>query len=326
MRQIYNEGRVVGLSPYELYIRQLLSSNPEATPMSEREWLANMLSESSSMILCIPKGTEAGYHDYVLPDKSDLAGYTIIHGSLFQGEVTLSDDGHWATSVTDYGPLISNTAESHPVTPGESANIPTKSRLQPLTTDQQHRIANYIKIPSAILIQPGTWTDSSSAQAKPYSVLEPDFSKRAFVRLYVASELTTDVLIWLQGFEHKSKRIAQTSLLPDTFTSNPENGDFLGPVVYPWSCPIDLAVTTDIAYDIYGKLNTLGALHNVKYLAPLLTEDEQELLTENEERLLTDLYGTVKDMWDEDGELDLTENAAYLVEQLTRFIKENAEK
>ena len=37
MKQIYNEGRVVGYSSYDIYVRQLLSSDPTAVPMTERE-------------------------------------------------------------------------------------------------------------------------------------------------------------------------------------------------------------------------------------------------------------------------------------------------
>ena len=71
MRRIYNEGRVTGLSSWELYVRQLLTSNPDAVPLSEREWLASTVSDNNSMILKIEAGTTAGYHDYVLPVESD---------------------------------------------------------------------------------------------------------------------------------------------------------------------------------------------------------------------------------------------------------------
>ena len=93
MKEIYNEGRVVGLSAYEMYIRQLLSGNPEATPMSEREWLASTVSESNSMILKVAAGTTAGYHDYALPNGSDLCGATMIHAYMFEGEVQLDTFG-----------------------------------------------------------------------------------------------------------------------------------------------------------------------------------------------------------------------------------------
>ena len=40
-RVLYNEGRVVGYSAYEIYIQQLKAVDPDATPATEKEWLAS---------------------------------------------------------------------------------------------------------------------------------------------------------------------------------------------------------------------------------------------------------------------------------------------
>ena len=52
-RQIWNEGRVVGLSAYELYVRHTLSEFPNEPVMSEKEWLASTLGDGLSLILNI---------------------------------------------------------------------------------------------------------------------------------------------------------------------------------------------------------------------------------------------------------------------------------
>ena len=139
MKEIYNEGRVIGLSAYEAYVRQLLSTHPDATPMTEREWLSAMLAESSSMILRIPAGTTAGYHDYPLPEGSQLCAATIIYASLFRGKIKVDQTGYWATFVTDYGPLFSNTHLKPPVTPGFPEDIPVQDNLDPMP--EAYRIA-----------------------------------------------------------------------------------------------------------------------------------------------------------------------------------------
>ena len=53
-RTIYNEGRVVGLSAYEAYVKQHLLEDPTSAPASEKEWLASSLAMGASMILKVP--------------------------------------------------------------------------------------------------------------------------------------------------------------------------------------------------------------------------------------------------------------------------------
>lgn len=293
MKEIYDEGRVIGLSSHEMYIRQLLSTNPEAIPMSEREWLASTVSESNSMILKVAAGTTAGYHDYALPNGSDLCGATMIHAYMFEGEVQLDTSGYWAISVDSYGRLISNTGTVHPTTPGTSAYVPTMSNPQTLTPQLRERAKNYLKIVSGLVIQPGEWTSgirytplmtedgqpiltedgqtllapiSGSAPVEestqptrgrlrasnddPSSVgvqvLTPDFSKVPFVRIAVSEPITADVYIFLHGFVYKSGLRAGVNGPVNKTSTRPQDGDFLGPTVFPWACPIMFNVTTNV--------------------------------------------------------------------------------
>jgi hypothetical protein len=50
----------------------MLANKSEANIISENEWLAASFSTNNSMILKIKAGTTAGYHDYMLPEGSDL--------------------------------------------------------------------------------------------------------------------------------------------------------------------------------------------------------------------------------------------------------------
>ena len=145
MKQIFNEGRVVGLTPYEIYIRQLHLLDPTVTPMSEREWLTYTLSNNTSMILSIKAGLIPGCHDYILPQNSSLIGCSVIYASHFYGKVSTGTDGHWATSVIDYGQLIENAEQLHPVSPGYSENVPTKVNPQYLPRDFARKSKEYIK-------------------------------------------------------------------------------------------------------------------------------------------------------------------------------------
>ena len=53
IKTIYNEGRVVGASAYEIYVRNFYANDPNSTPPTERTWLANMFGSGSAMILKI---------------------------------------------------------------------------------------------------------------------------------------------------------------------------------------------------------------------------------------------------------------------------------
>lgn len=318
MREIYNEGRVIGLSQYELYVRQLLSREPEATPMTESEWLANTVSESSSMILCVTKGTSSGVHDYPLPEHSQLCGASVLYATLFQGQVTLAEGSNWAIRVDDYGELISNTDELHPVTPGEPADVPTKEDPQAMPEWLGKRCDNYIKIKSALMVQPGEWSENEDVVAS--QSLNPDFAKTGFIRLMIQEALTEDVYLLIHGFADKGLVEGGIEILQSGKSYRPQDGDFLGPSMFPWACPIYLMVSID-AYDALvrdlrlweNRVLFLGTLHTIPYGVQMLTQQDEELVTEDSQNLLADAFGTVAQMWQQDGEYDLN----YYVQTLT---------
>ena len=42
-KTLWNEGRVVGYSAYELYVRHAIATDPEHPPVDEKTWLSSML-------------------------------------------------------------------------------------------------------------------------------------------------------------------------------------------------------------------------------------------------------------------------------------------
>ena len=68
-KEIWNEGRVTGLSAYEIYVKQHLVEDPANPPATEREWLSASIAMGSSMLLKVPevgdKHTKSKDHTYV---------------------------------------------------------------------------------------------------------------------------------------------------------------------------------------------------------------------------------------------------------------------
>ena len=62
-KEIFNEGRVAGISSYSEYVRQLKSVDPTFDVCTEREWLSASLGTGSSMVLKIPKGAGTAVGD-----------------------------------------------------------------------------------------------------------------------------------------------------------------------------------------------------------------------------------------------------------------------
>ena len=53
-KSIYNEGRVVGYSAFELYAKQALSIPGVQQVATEREWLASTIANGTSLLFKIP--------------------------------------------------------------------------------------------------------------------------------------------------------------------------------------------------------------------------------------------------------------------------------
>lgn len=263
---IYNEGRVQGYNAYEIYVRQLLAEFPDIEVPSEKEWLSSILSNGLSMILKVKGGTLPGYHDYPLPADSKLCAATIISATVFDGKCTMDSRDTWAVNVTDYGMLSSNTQHVHPITPGDSSDTyPIQIGYD--YYDTERALKEYIKITEGIVYQPGEWiypegtkteyTDSAGnavieyPDRKPFMDYKPDLTKSAVIRLKVEAQLSADVYILLTGFLDK------TSLRPvfstDTGVINtpaPQDGDFLGPAVFPWCTKITFNISNEMLYMI----------------------------------------------------------------------------
>lgn len=273
MKRVYNEGRVLGLSSYELYVRELLATNPGAIPLSEREWLASTVSANNSMILKIAAGTTAGYHDYILPENSDLCSCTVLNASIFEGNVATDDDDLWAIEVGDYGPLIKNEygVGNHPVSPGEPEDIPVNGDVRQHTIKFLQQCKEYAKIVSGLMFQPGDWIENITytpilneegdriftqdyrtllanipfAGVAGAMALVPDLSKRGFIRIAFSKDIEHDFFILFNGFTMKTVMKGVDGFKSSFVSTEPWNGDFLGPQIYPWATKIVFLVDLD---------------------------------------------------------------------------------
>lgn len=265
---IYNEGRVVGLSSYEEYVRQLKSVDPNFDVCTEREWLASSLASGSSMILRVPSnsGTKVGTTMYMyqvsLPDNTHISTANNITGSYFYGDCEFDGRG-WATVVKDYGSLISNTNTNSPQNSATTINTTTvpvgniESELKiPDTKDmstiqyttQHRRLMNYVKVVDGIVIQPGTWSTSGKSSS-PYKDFAPDLTKVPVIRLTFMEQITTEFYMLLTGFTNRSVIRGITKFdFGAVDTENSQDGDFLGPECYPWTSKIQFISAPAVDY------------------------------------------------------------------------------
>ena len=248
-KDIYNEGRVVGMSAYEIYLRHQLSEYPDMEPVTEREWLSSTLGAGCSMILRIPKGT-SGQYDKQLPDNSTLCAASQITGTVFDGQVQLDATSSWATKVVSYGPLISNTSDSHPTTPGDT--VPSGSAWQEA---QRKHLAEYMKIIDGLVFQPGTWSENEAEDKSPaMDFAEPDLNKRGTVRINISKPLDRDVYVLLTGWVHRPIVAGSTKIEEGALNLiHPWNGDFLGAERFPWAVKITFVIPTEVMHVLNDK-------------------------------------------------------------------------
>ena len=210
---MWNEGRVLGYSAYEIYVKQHLSEDPNTPPATEREWLASSLAMGTSMLLRVPDVDQGEddhtYLDIYLPTDSRLAAANTIVAQYFDGDAVfdLSTDRNstkcWATRVSDYGQLLSNTSSSSPDgIKGPTDSMPTRT-LADWTNAQKARLADYMKIYDGLVIQPGEWVDS------PKKPPQKDFRANLSnpyprVRLHIRGPVTHKPILLLTGFTIRS--------------------------------------------------------------------------------------------------------------------------
>ena len=236
-REIWNEGRVVGLSAYEIYIKEFLETNPGSQPASEREWLASSLALGASMLVKVPAdtgGVARSDYDIEIPFPADsrLCAANTIIGSFFHGDAVVGSDGYWATKVTDYGELISNTSSSSPNNLSVDPVVPKRASLV-WTSTEKAALSNYLKIVDGIIIQPGTWANASSQP--PQKDLTPDMSKAPTLRLHISESIDEPFWLLLTGFSIRTVVVGESGVDGSVGTDSPEDGDFLGPQCFPWA-------------------------------------------------------------------------------------------
>ena len=119
-QEIYNEGRVVGLSAYEIFVKQVIANGVDPSDIpTESQWLTSMIGSGASMVLKLNAGTTSGVHDYELPSGSNLTVAGVVIGSPFIGDGEF--ESGWAKKITSYGALIENDNIASPT----STNVPS---------------------------------------------------------------------------------------------------------------------------------------------------------------------------------------------------------
>lgn len=267
-REMYNEGRIVGYSAYEIYVKQHLSEDPTGPVASEREWLAASIAMGSSMLAKIPAmelndEDSHGYIDIPLPQNSILASANTIIASFFDGEAEWSEvectgtsntsGGCWATRVTDYGQVISNNESRYPsgtIGAEDHDNVPRQD-LVDWTQEQKDKLRSYMKIVDGIVIQPGTWSSAHNQPPKQDEKINLRGYSYPTIRLHIKGSIKADAqpYILFTGFTIRSILSGVSGLDGSTYTPSPQNGDFLGPGIFPWANKIIFSVPT--SYIVY---------------------------------------------------------------------------
>ena len=255
-QEIYNEGRVVGLSAWEIFMKECLSEGMDPSDIpNEAQWLTSMIGMGASMILKIPSGTTAGIHDFSLPSGSNLTAIGVIIANPFLGDCAF-DLSNWAMKVTSYSPLISNTSSSSPSTGTEQVPSGTYS-----ISDYGNLVSNFAKIVDGIVYtKNANWEETESGT--PKKDIDPNFNNSSTViRLYINTDLTSDVQILFTGFNNK--RILQAvsghattgGVGGSTDLANNDwiNGGMLGPEIIPWATKIVFSVPNS-TYNLANSL------------------------------------------------------------------------
>lgn len=269
--ELWGEGRVVGYSAYEIYVKQHLALNPDVKPATERQWLASSLASGASVLLKIAADTtsksravtENWSADYTLPENSGELDYSLlcaantIVGSFFVGTGGYQSGSVFAHKVTSYGNLIQNNSSS-PATNGSVVNTstyPTASDLE-FSEAMQSSLKSYMKIVDGIVIQPGTWRGTGTTPARD---MAPILSKSPTIRLHFRGPVKHTFELLLTGFSIRAVVAGESgvggSVTEDTRFN--KDGAFLGPGQYPWANKIVFSVPNAfeqyLRYNVYSR-------------------------------------------------------------------------
>ena len=257
MKQLWNEGRVVGLSAYEIYVKETLAEDPDKEPASEREWLASTIANGSSVLIkwqmsVMPQATSVSKSDpkiveFYLPENSRLCAANTLIASYFRGDAELIEGTRFAGKITDYGPLIPNNSIKHPATDSNVVSfetVPVWTDLETETNEQEvARMASYLNVVDGVAIQPGTWNKSESST--PSVILAPNMSKAPVLRFLVNGPIRQEFWMLITGFTLRGVVSGVSGIDGADETHAPEDGDFLGPSVFPWASKIILTMPNE---------------------------------------------------------------------------------
>lgn len=251
-KYIYNEGRVVGYSAYEIYVQQAIANGVKPQEIAnEKDWLASSIGMGASLLLKVPAESTSAPDSphciaYTLPVDSKLCAANTIVGSFFDGS-GYANSGNWMKVVSSYGPLLPNDATKSPS--GAAASDVVTADLKRDAT-QLNQLRSYIQIVDGVVIQPGNWSANNYANG-PAKEFTPNLVSDdvATVRILVARRITTAFYLLLTGFTMESvvagisgSGEGSSAADPSGSVNEPENGDFLGPKLYPWANKIVFSV------------------------------------------------------------------------------------
>lgn len=263
--ELWNQGRVVGLSAYEVYVNQTLSEDPNAEPASERQWLASSLAMGSSLLLKINPNqitqiadTVTGKPYYIftvsLPATSTLCAANTIIANLFVGEggYTNSEGNvasdNFATYIKEYGPLFSNTTNYTNIQ--SNSNITSNAAgFRNYKTQLRTDILNYSYIVDGLVIQSGKYVDAYNDDTtitgnSPKVIPDFDINDVPFIKIWFNKMPTASFEILLTGFTIRTVVNGETGLDNQIFTPYYTDGDFLGPGAFPWANKIVFSTPT----------------------------------------------------------------------------------
>lgn len=237
-RELYNEGRVQGMSAYEVYVREHLSED-DTDPASEREWLAASLASGSSLLYKMhPVSVQSDDFIYnvkiPLPVGTRLSAANTITASFFDGEAQIDTD-RWARKITSYGNLIVNNSVLVDTNKAQVHNVMWSDA-------KKAQLKDYMRIFDGVVLQPGTWVDTTDHN--PAKDLKPSLSDAPFIQLQIRGPITTEFYILFTGFTIRTVLSGSCGLDGSTNTTSSADGDFLGPAVFPWANKIIFTMPT----------------------------------------------------------------------------------
>ena len=201
---------------------------------------------------------------------SNLGAANVIFASFFDGDGEFVsapgslEDGCWANVVTDYGALILNDSSNPKATTTSSADPadtnsifnggePARDVINP-TAVTIRRLNEYSRIIDGVVMQPGKWESTGSYPAKD---LTPDLSQRPVLRLKIQGSIADNPRVLLTGLTERYVISGEVGLDGSTDTLHPEDGDFLGPSVFPWAAKVIFTAPT--YYSSYASVNKISA-------------------------------------------------------------------